>query len=221
MELIVVVAIMAILAGGASVGRHSLADFIALQSATGAIETVIAGIRTDHLRDEYTKSSVYFMEEYLLADSKSHEAALVLKWEPVTTAGPDCEAGDIRLISSDEAILFVSDPWDGFLGFPAPLYGGDSLCFNPLAHTNTTTFFQLRSDRDFSNVIRFFPLNPGKGAASPVYLEPNDYRLDILMAFGKKKRYKNGVLLSDGDAASITVKVRESDATAVFDLPKN
>ncbi|MFH0838276.1 MAG: type II secretion system protein [Patescibacteria group bacterium] len=220
-EIMAVVAIIAIMGTTVTVGWHSFSGTIAVRNAVGNIEGVIDGLEEAHLRDEYTKSSVYFMKDFILADSVGAGAVFSLGWEPVTIAGDGCEDGDIRLISPDEALLFVSGPEGDFLSSPLPLYAGDKLCVDPLGHKGSTAVYQLWSDMDFSNEIRLFPLNPSQNSADDVNIESNGYRLDILKNYGQKKRYKNGIPLKGGDAASVTVKLSEGGAEAVFELPGN
>lgn len=217
----VTVAIIAIMGTSVTVGWHSFSGTIAVRNAAGNIGGFIDGLEEAHLRDEYTKSSVYFMKKYLLADSVVPGAALSLEWEPVTIAGGGCGEGDIRLTSPDEALLFVSDPEGDFLSGPVPLYAGEKLCVNPVKYGSPETVYRLMTDTGSSNYIRVFPLNHGQNSADDVYLEPDSYRLDILKNYGKKKRYKNGTLLNKGDAASVTVKLSEGGAEAVFELPEN
>lgn len=216
-----VIAIIGIMGGTVTVGWHSFSDFIAVRNAAGNIEVFIDGLENDHLRNEYAKSSVYFMEKYLLADSENSDVALSLKWETVTAASDGCAAGDLRLFSTKESLLFVSGPEGNFLSAPMPLYADDELCFDPLAYGKSMAVYWLRADSNFSNTVRVLPLNPAKNAADEVYLEPDSFRLDILKNYGKKERYKDNVPVKDEDPAAVTVKIREGDAEAVFDLPKN
>ncbi|MBU1016535.1 prepilin-type N-terminal cleavage/methylation domain-containing protein, partial [Patescibacteria group bacterium] len=65
-ELMVTVAIIAIMGTSVTVGWHSFSGTIAVRNAAGNIGGFIDGLEEAHLRDEYTKSSVYFMKKYLL-----------------------------------------------------------------------------------------------------------------------------------------------------------
>ncbi|MBU1015947.1 hypothetical protein KJ657_02550, partial [Patescibacteria group bacterium] len=80
--------------------------------------------------------------------------------------------------------------------------------------------YNLDSDTGFSNEIRIFPLNLNLRGSDDIYLEDNDYRLDILQPYGQKKRYQGGIPMDENTDATITVKSTDGEAETTFDLPK-
>lgn len=220
-ELMVVVAIMAILAGTVSVGWHSFSDFIAFQNATGTIEDILDEITTDHLRDEYKETSVWFESEYLLVDSVSHEARLTLGWEKVSAAVGDCAVGDIKLKSPVTAQFFANDGEGNPLFDSVPLQADEEFCIDPLEYKEREMVYELQTDEDFSNRLRVFPIDRSFSGSGGITIEPNSYRVDILQPYPRKRRYENGILLDKDATASITVRLQGSEETADFLLKEN
>ena len=219
-ELMVVVAIMAIMSVGASVGFQSFFQYVTVQNASGYLQTVISQLSTEVSDNDYKKSSVYFEGLYLLVDSKSAAADLTLGWEKVLVASGDCKVGDVKLKSSDEAYFFVRDNEGELLDDFMQLSQNQEICIDPLEHKKQEIIYELQTPTDTSNQIRLFPLDPEGNNSSGTFIEANDYRLDILWRYGQKKRYKAGNLLDDGTPATLTIKSTDGEAEVTFDLPK-
>ena len=217
-ELMVVVAIMAIMSVGASVGFQSFFQYVTVQNASGYLQTVISQLSTEVSDNDYKKSSVYFEDRYLLVDSRSVNADLTLGWEKVLVATPDCQVGDIKLKSSDDAQLLEGGAND--TPSTVQMSQNEEICVNPFKYKEPETIYDLQAGRAFSNQIRIFPLDLEKGNSSGAYIEANDYQLDILGQYGKKKRYKAGNLLDDSTPATLIIKSTDGEAEVTFDLPK-
>ncbi|MFH1410398.1 MAG: prepilin-type N-terminal cleavage/methylation domain-containing protein [Patescibacteria group bacterium] len=219
-EMMVVVAIIAVMTSAVTIGFHSFFSTINVQNVPGYISDILHELSQEAILREYKKSSVYFENSYLLADSRNADADFTLDWEKVSVTIGDCEAGNLRLKSSDDDQLLKRDANGELLDKPVQLLKDEEICIDPLEYKEREFVYSLESAHGFSNEIRIFPLNLNLRGSDDIYLENNDYRLDILQPYGQKKRYLNGIPLDDNTAATITVKSTDGEAETTFDLPK-
>lgn len=215
-ELMVVIAIAAVMMGAVSVGFASFFHTISVQNAPGQIGDILDQLSRETITRDYKKSSVFFESEYLLADSVGAEAALLLK----RSVG-GCPGQRFQLKGGKDAWLFITDPSGDPVDEPRFLAAGTPLCFDPLGYREREVICELKSDDGFSNKIRVFPLNLNLNPSDDIQIETNNYRLDILQPYGKKERYENDTLMNEADSAELTVKSKEGDAEAAYELPKS
>lgn len=216
-ELMVVVAIMAIMAVGATVGFQSLFHYVTVQSAPGYLQTVISQLSTEVSDGDYKKSSVYFKHDYLLVNSIDFQTNAELVYEE---NGNNCSSGEVELTAKNAGIFYAKSIEGETLGSPSQVQSNDPICIDPLEYKQGEVIYELQTDTDSYNQIRLFPLDPKGNNTGEIYIETNAYRLDILAPYSQKKRYSNNVLLDDGDTATLTIKSTEGEAEVTFDLPK-
>lgn len=219
-ELMVVIAIMSVMAGAVTVGWHSFADFIAVRNAAGNMEDILSELEREVIAEDVKKTSVRFEDSYLLADSKKVAAKLSLEWEKVLVADDDCTIGDIKFRSPVTAQFFAYDAEGNPLFDSVPLQADEEFCVNPLEYKKRELVYELQTDKDFSNSARIFPLNLGLSGSNDIYLEDNDYRLEISRPYGQKRRFNGAALLDEDTEAVITIRSKEGTESAAFSLPK-
>ncbi|MBU1016525.1 prepilin-type N-terminal cleavage/methylation domain-containing protein, partial [Patescibacteria group bacterium] len=217
-ELMVVVAIIAVMTSTVTIGFHSFFSTINVQNVPGYIGDILHELSQEAILREYKESSVYFDNSYLLADSRNADADFTLDWEKVSVTIGDCEAGDLRLKSSDDAELLSGSADKVFSSVHLPEDG--EICVDPLEYKERELVYNLDSDTGFSNEIRIFPLNLNLRGSDDIFLEVNNFRLDILQPYGQKKRYQGGIPLEEDTDATITVKSTDGEAKTTFNLPK-
>lgn len=220
-EMMVVVAIIAILAGAASIGLKSFSATVSIKNAGSLLGDIIQEISTEAVLKDYEKTSIYFNSFHLLADSKMPSATMMLTWAPVIVPSDGCRTGDIKLTSSADAQLFERNKEGNSLGTPITLTQGGSTCINPVKYQEREIVYQLQTDTAFSNKIRIFPVNPDFTGTNVVVVVGNRYRLDILQPYGQKKLYNNNVLVEKGATSQLTIEnMNDNSEEVTFDLPK-
>jgi len=216
-ELMVVIAIAAIMMGAVAGGFGSFFNTISVQNAPGQIGDILDQLGREAITRNYVKSSVFFKKDYLLVDSQTAGATLNLEWG----TSPPCAPKLIWLKSDQYAWLFISDPSGDPLTEPRILKADEEYCINPTDYPEREVVNELRQNGDFSNKIRIFPLNLNLNSADDIEIADNVYHLDILQPYGKKERYKDDALLLESDSASIFIQSAESDAEVEYELPKS
>jgi len=217
-ELMLVVVIIAVMAGAVSIGFSTFLGGVGVKNAAGHIQDVLHQLDLETAVSEYEKSTVSFEESFLLVDSKLAGTGITLSWQ---VPGATCAIDELSMKSSQDALLYTRDVAFKNLTSPLQVQAGTEVCVNPLKLMEREIVYQLESPSDASNKIRIFPLNYNEGETDEVRLEANDYSLEILAPYSQKKRYKGSVLLPEGQASELTVISEKTGESETFVLPQN
>ncbi|MFH1012167.1 MAG: prepilin-type N-terminal cleavage/methylation domain-containing protein [Candidatus Peregrinibacteria bacterium] len=182
-ELTVVVAILAVMAGSVLVGFNSFGGTINARETVGRIGDIIRESEMAILQGDYQKISIHFFEDYLVLEEAPAEAELPL------SLGNTCVL-DLRNGHdlNGSGTLYKKDEEDRLLEI-VTLALFPPLCANFEGAEESEWRYQLISGDQPSPVLRFFHFN--LGTDYKLRLGEDAYRLEIEAPYNKKQLYKN------------------------------
>jgi len=151
-EIMVVVAIIAILSGTAMVGWNSLRETITLEQSGEILKDIVKKTEMEILQNEYEKVTLHFKEDYLLIVAEPEDYDLEL----INAICGD----DIGLTSADGGILKKRN--ERVLVSIVNLVATDDVCWELADMTNREWNYQLFSvsEDEVSPIISFIHYNP-------------------------------------------------------------
>ncbi len=202
LEVMVVVAIIAIMATTVSIGFSSFGNTVRVQESAGIIKDTINQLKLETIRKDYMKNTIQFDTNYLIVESEVEGANLDLEWTG------DCLNID-NTGASNPVLLAQRDQYGNNLN----LYTYDideTECKNVDFETSEEKEwqYQLFYENSYSNIIRFIHFNVNRNALRDlVIIEDNDYSLSIEAPYAKETFYASGTI----ETGPVTLTVRDED----------
>jgi prepilin-type N-terminal cleavage/methylation domain-containing protein len=178
-ELIVVISIIAIVSVSGVVGFRQMGDTLRTREAKGIIEDTIKKIELEILKEDYKKSTIHFMSDYLVIVSEPKDATLSLTFNFPNNI--DYDAGN----------LIKTDGDGGRLEIKTVTAGNENITdFGNSAETEWQ--YQLSSGGGVSDVIRFVHFNINRENPSGITLSGGEGRTVAIEAPYVKKTITDG-----------------------------
>ena len=178
-ELIVVISIIAVLSVGAYVGFRGTGDTLLAREAAGIVQDTVKITEMEILKDDYEKSTIYFLEDYLVIISEPEGKSLEL------TLDNSCTDGHNISFSSDGNLTKKDS--NGNLIESKSVSSGESEC---VAFKNSEQIgwnYQLSSAGEVSDVIRFLHFNVDREKETNIKITSNEGKyMSIEAPYSKK-----------------------------------
>lgn len=195
----VVVAIMAIMAGSVSVGLSSLGDTVRVRETAGVITDIIKKIELESIRREFKKVTINFESDYLALEQESDGDSSSLTW--LGMGAGSCEQGEgaLHIVNpspSDPINLAKRDEYGNNIEIQNYDAGADEdICVDFISTDDTQWVYQAFSDTENSQIIRLIHFNVRReGGATEVQItDGNNYTLEIESPYAKKTYYDSGI----------------------------
>lgn len=191
-ELLVVVTIVAILSVSSIVGFSYLGDILRAREVTGLISDVIKQEELKILRGDFGNSTIYFKADYLIVDENPEDADLQIELKNV--CGADNKGYEIQF---DQDGNLTKRDEEGQIVQIKNVTATASECIEFFNSPETEWNYQLNSNGEFSNTIRFIHFNLQRDNLVNLIsiIQNAGAKLEILAPYGKKKIYLlNGTL---------------------------
>jgi prepilin-type N-terminal cleavage/methylation domain-containing protein len=212
-EIMVVVAIMAIMASGVVIGFGSFEKTVRVRETAGVITDTIKNLELEMVRRDYVKQTVHFKKNYLVSEAEPENKALSLTY---VGASPSCAADEERLTAENSTglspiYLAQRDALGNNLKIDViPASTNKSVCVKFLNSKETEWDYQLFKGSDVSQTVRFIHFNIRRGedvSQLATITSGNNYKLQISAPYADKEFY-NGVTLEAGE---VKLTVENSD----------
>ena len=151
LEIIVTVSIIAVLSVSAVVGFRYMGDTLRTKEAKGIITDTIKKVELEMIRESYQKSTINFLEDYLVVVSEPEENNLEL------TLGASCSNGHNIEFGSDGNL--IKKDGEGETLSAKTVVSGTDECVEFTESSETEWQYQIISNGDQSNIIRFIHFN--------------------------------------------------------------
>ncbi len=199
-ELIVSVAIIAVFSVSSVVGFAYLEDVLKAREVTGLIADTLSQEELKVLRGDFKEAVVHFLPDYLVIEEKPEDASLSLDFNQTS-----CN-GDYQIEFTEGDNLIQRDGDGAILRIENASSTSRCIYFNEAEGTERR--YQLTSDDDFSDIIRFVHFNlQREDLTNPIRLTSGAGAIVHISApYGKKTLYD-----ADGDAADLLEITAETE----------
>jgi len=163
-ELIVVVAIISIMSVSTVVGFRYMGEGLRKQETKGIISDLIKRTELEILKGDYEKSTIHFLEEFFVIDGEVYDQDQALA---ITTT---CTNG--HSIQSNMAGTLYKKGVDGNLLEAGSILADTDRCIEFNNSDEREWQFQVVTDSDHSNILRFVHFNVNRdSSADPVLIK--------------------------------------------------
>lgn len=220
-EIIVVVAIMAVMASSVVIAFGSFETTVRVRETAGTITDIIKNLELDMIRRDYIKQTVRFAEDYLISEAEVENQTLSLDY----VLGPGCPAGEEKLIpnnlsSATPAFLAQRDALGNNLSIQViPGSSNEKVCVPFYNSAETEWQYQLFRGGEVSQVIRFLHFNLRREdpeSTQTKITEGTNYTLQITAPYADKSFYDAGVLTAD--EVNLVVKSFDGEVSETLTL---
>jgi len=197
LEIMVTVAIIAIMASTVVIGFGSFEKTVRTQETAGVISDTIKNLELEMIRRDFVKQTVNFEANYLVIEAEVENQTLDLKWNREGSCGDDEEL-EITNPSGLPVYLAQRDKYGNNMQIDAITTTSDTVCVDFLGSDETEWRYQLFSGSDRSQTIRFVHFNIKRdGNPDNPAIQPNSYTLKITAPYGSKEFYNSGSLITN------------------------
>jgi|GEM_PF-2680259 len=198
-EIMVVVAIMAIMASGVVIGFGSFEKTVRVRETAGVITDTVKNLELEMIRRDYTKQTVHFEENYLVSEAEVENQVLALKWVgPGGSCGADEQLEADNMGSSTPVYLAQRDQYGNNLKITViPASTKLTVCVPFLTSEQTEWNYQLFRGSEVSQAVRFIHFNIRRGEDSSQLVTinaGNNYTLQITAPYATKEFYDGSAL---------------------------
>lgn len=186
LEIMIVVAILAIMASGVTVGLNGFGKTVHVRETAGVIQDIIRELELETVKKDYLKSTIHFKTDYLVVESELEGATL-----PIELNNSDCIQAD------DEApeIVFLNSRNREGNAIQAHFFlSNDPYCPGNFASSGQLhrEYQLIDQNGNVSDVIRWidFNLNQDPGSEA-VAIRDNDYIVEVSASYGSKRIYND------------------------------
>ena len=203
-ELIVVVSIIAIMSVSTVVGFRHMGEGLRKQETKGIISDLIKRTELEILRGDYQKSTINFLEEFLVINEDLGDQNIEL------TLGSTCDVG-YNIQSNIPGTLYKKDI-DGNVLDAGFITGTNPKCIEFSESEEREWQFQVITPSQYSNILRFVHFNVNReNLNNPVLIKDlTDEKLTIEAPYAKKTLSINPIELKigyqDGDNEILIIK---------------
>lgn len=189
-ELIVAVAIIAILSVSSVAGFGYLSDIMRSRQTAGVIQDIVKGEELKVLRGDFKKSSIHFLQDFIITEQEPEGADTQL-----LSVGGVCGSGGYYLNFSGDGNLTKKDQNDKIMEITQAV-SGVPLCVEFNDSKETKWSFQVIEQDTISDLINFEhfnlnrdslndPINIQDGAGSYIIIEAPYSKKSLFDASGK------------------------------------
>ena len=164
-ELMIVISIIAIISVAGVVGFRGSSDTLVVKQVKGIIEDTVKIVELEIQGEEYEKSTIHFLPNYLVIVSEPEDTTLSLSLGDTSSCsnGNNIEIGDngslIKRDSESSPIETVN------------VTDGDSVCIDFMNSMETEIRYQVASGGEKSPIVRFIHFDVKREKPSGVYLQ--------------------------------------------------
>ena len=191
-ELIVVVAIISIMSVSGVVGFRYMGDALRVKEVKGLITDTIKKAELEIIREDYTKNTIHFLEDYLIIVSETEDKELDLN----LNMDMDCVEQD------DDGNLIKTDGDDNRLAIDTVLATDTYVCEDFNISDEIEWRYQLTrsagSNKEVSEIIRFIHFNINRETPSGIAIDPTsdvEETMIIEAPYAKKTLSKTPITL--------------------------
>ena len=215
-EIMVTVAIIAIMASSVVIGFNSFGDTVRTQETAGVITDTIKNLELEMIRRDYVKQTVNFDADYLVIEAEVENQTLELTWNEQGGCAADEEELGITNETGSPIYLAQRDEYGNNMQIEPKTETG-TVCVAFKDSEDTEWQYQLFNGGDRSQIIRFKHFNVRRGSQfDPVQIvSGTDYSLEITAPYASKTFLDSGAPTSDtatlqvqngGDPVTITLQ---------------
>lgn len=197
-ELMVTVAIIAIVSGTAYVGLGSFRESLVVQQSVEVVKDTLYMVEQEIVRDEWESATIYFDEDYLRIYAEPEDASLNLDFDP------GCPQ-DVGVVSTDLGELQKKNEK---VTVKILNFNNDSDCGNFMASKDLVWEWQMFYEGEESPNVRYFHYNKNRESTGDLSITTGADSYMVIEGPYVSKKYYNSVgveqtnlnlTLTDGD----------------------
>jgi len=208
-ELLVVVAIVAVLSVSAVVGFGRLGDFLKIREISGLVSDSLQHEELKVLRGDLEKATLYFLKDYLVINEEFSDADLVISFD-ATACANGYQIKHVMKTGMTSASLNKTDE-EGRSVEVVTVNKDDTDCVDFKDSAEREWNFQLTDGDLVSNKIRFVHFNANREKLeNPVYIDTGaGFRVELKAPYAKRYYYD----ASNQSVSSLSIDFKnDSDA---------
>jgi len=207
-ELMVTVAIIAIVSGTAYVGLGSFRESVIVQQSIEVLKDTLYIVEQEIVRDEYERATIYFDEEYLRVYAEPEDASLNLDFQP---ACPD----DVGVVTSDMGQLKKRNEK---VTIRIKNVNGDSDCGNFMTSEDLKWEWQMFYNGNVSPNVRYIHYNPNRDTTSDLTITNDDSGFGSYMVIEGPYVSKSFFDSTGTEVDELTLTLTDDDNEEIFTI---
>lgn len=207
-EIMVVVAIIAIMASSVVIGFGSFERTVRVRETAGVITDTLKKLELDMIRRDYARQTIHFEKDYLVSEAEAENQASFFSLDRSGNPCPDGEELEATNTSGSPIYLAQRDAEGNNLEISIiPISATPKeVCVKFMDSEEAEWNYQLFKGSEVSQTIRFihFNIRRDDDSSTRAVITDNNYTLQITAPYAAKEFYDNGIL-TDGPVL-LTVK---------------